>query len=1017
MKTVTAFSRAFLAIAVLALGATQLSCSVNDYCLNCGTDDGGTGSNDANDAGDDPDAPPDAGCVPTGAEECDGEDNDCNGLIDDGTLPQADQPCDNQVGACTGGVKFCESGVYKCTKNPSAEICDGEDNDCNGTIDNGDPGGGAKCGTDMGECQAGTKRCVASSTTCNESPTCDVLNPAANCCLICENFIDNRLDPEVCNGKDDNCSGFPLDEGLTNLGACTWPASAGTPTNVGECNIGTLSCMGGNPVCAGAIYPRFETCNGDDDDCDGLEDEIFNKFTDPTNCGNCGVICQPVTKTCAGGTNSRMACTDDTGCPGSTCAINSQPCCGPACAPTKPANQNGTCAFRCNVGFKDLNTTATDGCEYKCSPTGNEECDGADNDCDGNVDEGITAPVNLCLTPGVCAGTTPVCRQAQGWKCEYPTATYEPTEVSCDNLNNDCDSNVDESHPGKGLACDDGGVGTCRDVGVDGCNAGDPDGALVCLRSPETGTQCDNNTDDNGDGKVNDGCPTVGPPETGADCNEASGSAVNNDASASDTKINDGCPQSPLVQTGMGTESCNAQDDDCDGQTDEGTTGPGTALTGRDWVDIGNGKQMMKHEASRPDASGSNVGINNSTVCSRAGTLPWVNVTYGQAQLACAAISATLCTEEQWHRACSVIAPSTYPVSASTGATLFVEAEDYSGIAYSPGVAEGTCTGSADDDADGRVNDGCAKVGTFSESNCINSVDDDLDGTVNDGCPAIKSTMQSWVSDYTTGYSGISSMEAVPNTSTGSVTMGNAATLSPRLDYLVNFSQTGTYHVWIKIFNYGITTSDTVHVAVNAGTPPQAATASASPTVLGCTSNANCTSQPGTTCADTNANGALDTCVGWVWVDASATFTVGATGDQTVSVYMGDDGVKIDKIAVTTSGTAPVDTILGKGGTWAYETNTTVYQAMVCNGSDRVANDGDPVIASGTLAQCHSNTGSGIFDMSGNVKEWTQAHVPGENPVRGGASNNTGVGISCPLNFTLADDSFFFPNIGFRCCK
>jgi hypothetical protein len=58
-----------------------------------------------------------------------------------------------------------------------------------------------------------------------------------------------------------------------------------------------------------------------------------------------------------------------------------------------------------------------------------------------------------------------------------------------------------------------------------------------------------------------------------------------------------------------------------------------------------------------------------------------------------------------------------------------------------------------------------------------------------------------------------------------------------------------------------------------------------------------------------------------------------------------------------------------------------------------------------------------IFDLSGNVKEWTLAHVPGENPIRGGASNNTGEGISCPLNFTLADDTFFFPNIGFRCCR
>ena len=32
-------------------------------------------------------------------------------------------------------------------------------------------------------------------------------------------------------------------------------------------------------------------------------------------------------------------------------------------------------------------------------------------------------------------------------------------------------------------------------------------------------------------------------------------------------------------------------------------------------------------------------------------------------------------------------------------------------------------------------------------------------------------------------------------------------------------------------------------------------------------------------------------------------------------------------------------------------------------------------------------------------------------------NDDTANGISCPLNFTLADDTFFFPNVGFRCCR
>ncbi|HEY5925817.1 MAG TPA: MopE-related protein [Kofleriaceae bacterium] len=51
-------------------------------------------------------------------------------------------------------------------------------------------------------------------------------------------------------------------------------------------------------------------------------------------------------------------------------------------------------------------------------------------------------------------------------------------------------------------------------------------------------------------------------------------------------------------------------------------------------------------------------------------------------------------------------------------------------------MAETTCTGSADDDADGRVNDGCPIQSGTAETNCTDSVDNDTDGRVNDGCPA-----------------------------------------------------------------------------------------------------------------------------------------------------------------------------------------------------------------------------------------------------------------------------------------
>jgi len=59
---------------------------------------------------------------------------------------------------------------------------------------------------------------------------------------------------------------------------------------------------------------------------------------------------------------------------------------------------------------------------------------------------------------------------------------------------------------------------------------------------PESGSECDNNTDDDGDGWVNEGCPRVGSEsESGKDCkNDTNDDRV--DDTSDDDKVNDGCP-------------------------------------------------------------------------------------------------------------------------------------------------------------------------------------------------------------------------------------------------------------------------------------------------------------------------------------------------------------------------------------------------------------------------------------------------------------------------------------------
>jgi hypothetical protein len=266
---------------------------------------------------------------PNAPDVCiDGVDNNCNGGIDEGSSllgqPCSGAPCSPASWGCVGGVLTCVPGT-----GPAVEICgDGIDNDCDGQIDEEDFSSVPQTyyvdadGDGYGDPSQTTQSCfpvqglVTIGGDCNDASA--AINPGAL---------------EVCDGIDNNCDGaIDLGTGTTwyldadgdgfaggaiSILACTQPAGytfmlgdcddadpsinpaafdacpdgidnncngqvdeqsamIGQPcgADIGLCVLGTWTCVGNVLTCVGGVPPTAEICSdGIDNDCDGQVDE------------------------------------------------------------------------------------------------------------------------------------------------------------------------------------------------------------------------------------------------------------------------------------------------------------------------------------------------------------------------------------------------------------------------------------------------------------------------------------------------------------------------------------------------------------------------------------------------------------------------------------------------------------------------------------------------------------------------------------------------------------------------
>jgi hypothetical protein len=442
------------------------------------------------------------------------------------------------------------------------ERCNGLDDNCNGQIDEGNPGGGMVCTTGMsGACSAGATACVGGNVVCRANASSTM---------------------ETCNGQDDDCDGM-VDEDDTNamhhiLTQSCYDGPAGTSGH-GTCAPGVQTCTGGSyGSCIGEALPGVETCNGTDDDCNGVVDN-----GDPGGGISCSSsspgVCLAGTTHCRAGA---VACVPNVAPGAMTEACNNldDDCNGVIDDPYRSMLNMvctagvGACQRAgitiCNSTMNGVSCNATPGTATA------ESCNGIDDDCNGTVDDPYRSMLNTTCTTGVGAclrAGVQVCNATgSGTMCNATAGTA--TAEQCNSIDDDCNGTIDDPWRATlGTVCT-AGVGACLRSGVQVCNA--TMNGTSCNATPGSpSSELCNNVDDNCNNMTDEGFAwSMDPANPGV--SYSLGSACANGLGACRRGGVVVCAASQTSATcnavvGASTaETCNYVDDNCNGIVDDG---------------------------------------------------------------------------------------------------------------------------------------------------------------------------------------------------------------------------------------------------------------------------------------------------------------------------------------------------------------------------------------------------------------------------------------------------------------